>query len=79
MQDHANPTDDEVAAALAAVHLLLAAGGAEPEVALSRSWRAAAIQEAQGLVSGRDPRHARWSAADRAIRAREWSNGITGL
>lgn len=70
-------TDDEVAAALAAVSLYLAAeGGAGGDA--RPVWQVAAVVAAQGGAPARGQPRATWAAADRAGRAGRWSAGLLG-
>jgi hypothetical protein len=74
------PSDDEVAAALAAVQCLLAEEQAPPvEQAGMRPWQAAAMLESRGLLASRSSKSAEWPSAERANRALRWSKGIVGL
>jgi len=73
-------TDDEIAAALAAVRCYV--GPAESKAAAAppaRHWHSAAIIEAQGLPPTRNSQHRAWGAAERAARAGRWSYGIIGI
>ncbi len=72
-------SDEEMTAALVAVHCLLHEA-AEPEAAdhpaRPANWHAAAMLDTQGLVSGRSAATATWASADRAGREGRWSPGI---
>jgi hypothetical protein len=85
MQSAPTPTDDEIAAALAAVHRYLEQCALD-EAALSgapapsaRSWNTAAVLAAQGLPPTLGGTHRGWGVAERAARASRWSYGIIGM
>jgi hypothetical protein len=80
------PTDDEIAAALAAVRCYVeqralgdAAAAFEVATPPVRPWSAASALAAQGLPPTRGGAHRTWGAAERAARTGRWSYGITGL
>ncbi|MEI7644217.1 MAG: hypothetical protein WCJ55_08045 [Chloroflexales bacterium] len=77
----ADPTTDEVAAAVAAIVGLMTEG-ARPQdstPALTTSWSGAAKLVAQGLVPGRTPTGPGWGRIERIRRAGKGGSGITGL
>jgi hypothetical protein len=80
MQYHLAPTDEQVAAALAAIRCYIerraSENATEPP---GRPWRRAAALEAQGLPPTRNGQPYTWGTIDRAPRANRWSYGITGL
>jgi hypothetical protein len=81
IQITADPTADEVAAAIAAI-VSLTDGGAglqesPPEPAAN--WRGAAKLVAQGLVPSRTPTRSGWGRIERIRRAGKGGSGITGL
>jgi hypothetical protein len=86
MQYDPKPSDDEIAAALAAVRCYIERRAIDDPVALSdamappaRPWSIAAALAAQGLPPTRGGAHRAWGTADRAARASRWSYGITGM
>jgi hypothetical protein len=77
----ADAAPEEVAAALAAVSLLLAAEvtqSASPVAATPERWRDAARMQTQGLAPGRTPTAVRWNTIERVRRAGRGGSGITG-
>jgi hypothetical protein len=80
MRNDLIPSDDEVAAALAAVSCYLHSMATVPvSMPSKRPWSAAAAVEAQGLAPDRNGQHRAWASVERAGRANRWSRGITGL
>jgi hypothetical protein len=76
-------TEDEVAAALAAVRLHLEQT-TETNLVETRdvprsAWHAAALVEARGMPPVRNGAYATWNSIERTSRARRWSKGIIGL
>ena len=72
-------TEEEVAAALAAVQIYLAQEQSPAMVVPSRSaWREAAMTESQGLFFARGGTQPTWGTTERAHRSRRWSKGIVG-
>jgi hypothetical protein len=76
-------TDDEVAAALAAVRLHLEqttdANIVEAHDTPHSAWGAAALVEGRGMPPARNGAYTTWNAIERTSRARRWSKGIVGL
>lgn len=75
-----NPTEDEVAAALAAVSCYVAES--EPLVAQPTEawqWSAAATLAVQGVVATRMPLRPGWNTVERLRRAGRGMKGIIGL
>jgi hypothetical protein len=81
IQFTADPTADEVAAAIAAIVSLTAADGTAPASARepATSWHSTAKLAAQGLVPGRTPTRPGWGSIERIRRAGKGGSGITGL
>jgi hypothetical protein len=86
MQHELGPTDDDIAAALAAVRCYVEqqvladlAEHNESVVPFPRPWNAAAALAAQGMPPTRGGAHRTWGAAERAARAGRWSYGIVGI
>jgi hypothetical protein len=86
MQHAPTPSDDEIAAALAAVRCYIEqrapddlADRSGSVASTARPWSAAAALAAQGLPPTRGGAHRTWGAAERAARIGRWSYGITGL
>jgi hypothetical protein len=80
MQYHPASTDDEIAAALAAVRCYIEQRAHEQAIeAPARPWNAAAAIEAQGLPPTRNGQYRAWGTVDRAGRTGRWSHGIIGL
>jgi hypothetical protein len=86
MHHEAGPTDDEIAAALAAVRLYIEQQALGDQVDCSESlapaapsWSVAAALAAQGMPPTRGGTCRSWGAVERAARASRWSYGITGL
>lgn len=77
LADAADADDDELAAAVAAVSLLLAEGQAQPAAQPAAAWRAAALLEGQGMAPGRGFRPV-WASAERGAWASRWSRGVLG-
>jgi hypothetical protein len=80
MRNDPTPSDDELAAALAAVSCYM--GGSAPvqdSTLPERPWSAAAAVEAQGLAPARNGQYRAWASVERAGRAGRWSRGITGM
>lgn len=85
MQFASTPTDDEIAAALAAVGCFIeqraldeaSLGGAEAPPA--RPWSTAAALAAQGLPPTLGGVLRGWNTAERATRASNWSYGVVGM
>jgi hypothetical protein len=76
------PTDDEVAAALAAVQIYLAAEytASEPASLPSRQqWTESAKLVVQGLRPARTATALRWNAVERLRRNRGGAYGVVGL
>jgi hypothetical protein len=74
------PTEEEAAAALAAIACLLAEEPQEPPTEPRMSgWRASAAMLAQGLPLSRPATSPRWSTIERLRRAGRGGSGITGL
>jgi hypothetical protein len=80
MRYDAMPSEDEIAAALAAVRCYIDVT-APMQVAAppARPWHTAAALEAQGVPPTRNGSNRAWSSVDRAARAGRWSSGIIGL
>jgi hypothetical protein len=80
MQYHSTSTDDELAAALAAVRCYVEQPTHDEAIeAPMRAWHAAAALEAQGLPPTRNGQYRAWGTVDRAGRTGRWSYGIAGL
>jgi hypothetical protein len=77
----ADPTADEVAAAIAAIVSLMADTATAQAVTSepATSWRGTAKLAAQGLVPGRTPTRPGWGSIERIRRAGKGGSGITGL
>jgi hypothetical protein len=77
----ADPTIDEVAAAIAAIMGLMPGGITEQAVAdePATSWHDTAKLVAQGIVPGRTPTKPGWGRIERLRRAGKSGSGITGL
>ncbi|NOK59280.1 MAG: hypothetical protein GFH27_549283n261 [Chloroflexi bacterium AL-W] len=75
-----NTSDDEIAAALAAVRCYIqeTTEGSYVEGSSEHAWRAAAKLEAQGHSIIRNGAHSSWATAERTWRLRNWSRGIVG-
>ena len=71
------PSDEEIAAALAAIRCYTEQPADTP--AVRPAWSAAAALEAQGLPAARNGGHSAWGTAERAARASRWSYGIVGI
>ena len=80
MQYNSEPSEDELAAAIAAASRYLEQEHrttiAEPA---RRAWHIAAAIEAQRLPAARNVQHRTWATVERAARASRWSYGIAGL
>ena len=74
----ATPSDQEIAAALAAVRCYIEQPADTPPP-VRPAWCAAAALEAQGLPAARNGDHSAWGTADRAARGSRWSYGIVGI
>ncbi len=75
-----NPTEDEVAAALAAVSCYLAEDSiVEDEAAYDWRWKASAALIIQGLPTTRSPQRPFWGNVERLRRAGRGETGIIGL
>jgi hypothetical protein len=86
MRFDTTPSDDEIAAALAAVRCYVeqralgdSPAPSEAVAPPTRPWSTAAALAAQGLPPSRGGAHRGWGAAERAARAGRWSYGITGM
>ena len=83
MQHTPTPSDEEIAAALAAVRCYIQQGAlGDPPEAVTPSapaWSAAVALAAQGLPPTRGGAYRTWGTAERAARAGRWSYGITGI
>ena len=80
MRNDSIPSDDELAAALAAVSCYMRSSEPASDFTLpERPWSAAAAVEAQGLAPARNGQYRAWASVDRAGRAGRWSRGITGI
>ena len=75
-----NTSDDEIAAALAAVRCYIQETTEEPHALVSTEhiWRVAAKLEAQGHSIIRNGAQSSWVGAERTWRLRNWSRGIVG-
>jgi hypothetical protein len=76
------PSDEEIAAALAAVRCYIkqrALDDVASAAAPVRAWSAAGAFAAQGLPPTRGGMHRTWGAVERAERASRWSCGLIGL
>jgi hypothetical protein len=81
IQITADPTADEVAAAVAAIVSLMAEE-ADSQDRISEpttSWRSTAKLAAQGIVPSRTPARPGWGSIERICRAGKGGSGITGL
>jgi hypothetical protein len=86
MQYEPIPSDDESAAAIAAVRCYVEqratddyAGQSEDVAPSMRAWSAAAALAAQGLPPTRGGTHRSWGTAERAARIGRWSYGIISI
>jgi hypothetical protein len=75
---HSSPDADEVAAALAAVQLCLAAGSSDAPNSARPIWQIAAVLAAHGAEPAHGNAPPTWANADRTRRARHWSSGLLG-
>jgi hypothetical protein len=75
------PSDDEIAAALAAIECIVerTAPSDARRPAVRRPWRIAGAIESQGLPPTRNGATDAWGTVERAARANRWSYGIAGL
>ena len=74
-------SDDELAAALAAVRCYLERETPDDQAQdapAPDAWRVAAVVEGHGLTPARSGACASWASADRAGREARWSRGIVG-
>ena len=82
MRIHDMPPDaseDEVAAALAAVACMLEQVEVEPVQPARNAWSAAAALEVQRMPETRNAAFTTWGNVERSRRAARWSKGLLGL
>ncbi len=78
----ADPTADEVAAAIAAIVSVTSIHYSDAQVDTSEedtSWHSTAKLVSQGIVPGRTPAKPNWGRIERIRRAGKGGSGITGL
>lgn len=73
------PTEDEVAAALAAISCYLTEEASQTEQESEWRWRASGILSIQKMCVIRSPQHPQWGKVERLRRAGRGGPGIVGM
>jgi hypothetical protein len=72
-------SEEEAAAALAAVACMLEHAGAAPVLPARSAWSAATALEVQRMPAARNAAYTTWGSVERSRRAARWSKGLPGL